>query len=246
MKLIIVADIHGNIIALESVLKDAVTHYGSSLSYVHMGDAINYGMRPNETIKQVRKLDDAGQLIVNIAGNHEQAALGKEADRFSTTRGKQALEYTKSTLTPESLDFITHSMRHGPQEKLIDERPFLFVHGTLSDLFWGAMGPDDLENEMYKKYDFVISGHTHLPFYHEAFFTDDSSQARRGKKRVVFINAGSVGQPRNHNPHAQYVMLDTATETTHFNRVAYDIEKVMEQYDENMHPFYKERLQLGV
>ena len=69
----------------------------------------------------------------------------------------------------------------------------------------------------------------------------------RNKKRTIFLNPGSVGQPRNHNPRAQYLFVDTEKEIFHFNSVEYDVEYEQSLYEgANIDNFYKIRLKNGI
>ena len=72
---------------------------------------------------------------------------------------------------------------------------------------------------------------------------DDPSM--RNKKKVIFINPGSVGQPRNHNPKAQYAVLDTDKGASLIS-VPYDVELEQSLYNDQVDPFYSERLTNGV
>ena len=66
------------------------------------------------------------------------------------------------------------------------------------------------------------------------------------RKKTVFINPGSVGQPRNHNPYAQYGILDTQTQNYEHRSVRYDVDKEQALFDPRVDSFYKERLKKGI
>jgi len=63
---------------------------------------------------------------------------------------------------------------------------------------------------------------------------------------VKFINPGSVGQPRNHNPNAQYALYDAETDSVIMRAVPYDVYKAMSLYDKSVDKFYRERLKQGI
>lgn len=65
-------------------------------------------------------------------------------------------------------------------------------------------------------------------------------------KKTVFINPGSVGQPRNQNPRAQYVYIEVDSGSVHFNAVSYDIESERNLYPDGIDPFYKDRILTGI
>jgi len=244
VKLLILADIHANVTAFDAVMSQADKTYGADLSIVHLGDAIDYGMRPNETLERLNKLK--GRMIVNLVGNHERAILGLDMDRFSSPRGAEACEFTRRILEPKWLDVFSSVMTSGPLTVEIGGRRILFVHGDHRDPFWGHMTGAEMAREVYREIDFVISGHTHIPVLKELFYPDQSANARRGKKKTVFINPGSVGQPRNHNAAAQYGVLDVATGSVCFGAVLYDTQKEMILYKGEIDPFYRDRLPIGV
>jgi len=244
VKLMLVSDIHANLTALDAILDHAEKHYGNDCPIVQLGDVIDYGMRPNETLA---KIDELGaRIIVNLAGNHERAVLGFDMDRFSSPRGADACRYTRSILEPGWFDYIEKAMASTPFEMKLAERRVLFVHGDLSDPFWGGMPASEMGRQVYRDYDYVICGHTHRPFLEEQFYPGDSPRSLHAKTKTVFINPGSVGQPRNHNPASQYAVLDLGAGAVHFNAVPYDIEAETALFKGEVHPFYAERLKNGI
>ena len=99
--------------------------------------------------------------------------------------------------------------------------------------------------EEYFAFDYVFSGHSHIPHFFEKYFPANNIQSRNQKK-TIFINPGSVGQPRNLNCMAQYVVIDTDTEQVHFNKQAYDMKKEMALFTDEVDVFYRNRLMFGV
>jgi putative phosphoesterase len=243
MKLILLSDIHANLSALKSVIEDFSKQYAPN-GILLLGDIINYGMRPNEVISLLQGIDIP--VIANIFGNHEKALLDGDTSHFSTERGKQLLEYTKSILNTESIDYIIKNCSgKGYVEIELCGKCILVIHGTLSDPFWGKMTDAEMSDSKYSKYDYVLSGHTHNRHLIEKFYSCSSTEYRN-RKKTVFINPGSVGQPRNHNPKAQYAYLDLEDEVFHFNSIDYDITTEQVLYPENIDRFYSERLVRGI
>ena len=243
MRIVILSDIHANVTAFNAVLADISTK-GEIDACAIIGDLVNYGPRPNEIIEMTKCLDKP--LLVNLWGNHEYSIFGGSLERFSTDRGRAVLQYTNSILTPESRDYLDKEMGHsGFQKCLIGGKSFLFIHGNLEDPYWGKFGIDKMNDERYAEYDYIISGHSHIPHYVEHFFASDNAEYRN-KKRTIFINPGSVGQPRNHNPNAQYGILDTQTGNYEHRSVWYDVEKEQKLFDDRVDVFYKERIKLGI
>jgi len=194
MKLIILSDIHANLSALQSVLADIKKRNIQEYKFVILGDVINYGLRPNETLELIKRQNN---ILVLLAGNHEMALQGFEDNRFSSPRGKEILDLTKELVTEENMNYIKNCFHKGFLEEEFDGKKYLFIHGALEDTFWGTIKASKIDNELYKKYDVVFSGHSHKPHFMEYFFKDNNIKMRN-KKKTMFINPGSVGQPRNH------------------------------------------------
>ena len=243
MRIVLLSDIHANVTAFQAVLKD-VESIGEFDVYAFLGDFVNYGPRPNEAIEIAKQLNKP--FVVNLWGNHEYSIFGGSLDRFATDRGRAVLKYTNTILTEDSKDYLDKCMNHqGMEEIEFDDKRILFVHGKLDDPYWGKFGIEKMNDERYAKYDYVISGHSHVPHYVELFFPSDNSEYRN-KKRTIFINPGSVGQPRNHNPYAQYGILDSKTGNYEHRSVWYDVEEEQKLFSDSVDKFFKDRLTLGI
>lgn len=244
MRLLLLSDIHGNLTALKAVLTDLQNRNYQVDVLCSLGDMVNYGPRPNEIIEQLKNIDIP--ILVSLWGNHEYSVFGGDPTRFATDRGRTVLKYTQKVLTNESVKYLKEKLENcGYKECEIDGSRFLFVHGKLSDPYWGKLDIQEMTKAEYQKYDYVISGHTHVPQYVEYFNKADNPEYRN-KKRTIFINPGSVGQPRNHNPYAQYGILDTNTGEYCHLCVVYDIEAEQILYPEEEDVFYKNRIKLGI
>lgn len=243
MKLIVLSDIHANLSALKRIFEDVNCRITEEYSLVILGDTINYGLRPNETLELIKEQKN---IKVLLAGNHEMALLGFGADKFSAPRGKQILDLTKELISHENISYIDNNFIKDYIEIEIDGKLYLFIHGSIQDKFWGTIGPSTIDNEAYKKYDVVFSGHSHKPHFMEFFF-ENLNESMRNKKKTIFINPGSVGQPRNHNSYGQYVMMDTQSEEVNFCKVLYSIKEEMNIYDGyDVDLIYKRRLNKGI
>lgn len=242
MRLALLSDIHANVSALSAVLAEAEKRHVEK--FVLLGDLVNYGMRPNEIVDMIRNLDD--RFVAKIWGNHEKAVMDNDTARFSTDRGRAILHYTQSKLTQASIDFINGRMnRDGICVLLIDGKKFLLVHGILGDPYWGKFTPAELSREEYADFDYVLTAHSHVCHYFEVLFKADFPETRN-KKKTIFINPGSVGQPRNINPCAQFGILDTETTEYEHICVPYDIKAEQGLYTDEVDLFYRDRLTLGI
>ncbi|MDR2436931.1 MAG: metallophosphatase family protein [Endomicrobium sp.] len=241
IKILVLSDIHANVSALQCVL-DSVKIYDIKLA-VLLGDHIDYGMRPNETISLLREFPYP--IDVNIYGNHEKAIFDNNLYNFSSERARKFSIYMKNILTNESKKYIAEKMNSkGFESKVYDGKRYLMIHGSLDDVFWECISSENA-SEKYRDYDYVFCGHSHLPFYFEKYFVVDNKDMRN-KKKTVFINPGSVGQPRNHNPRACYCVFDTVSGATHLNNVEYDVMYEQCLYTYEVDEFYSWRLSKGV
>lgn len=241
MKVAILSDIHGNISALQDVFEDQKSSSVDGL--ILLGDIIDYGQHSNEVIDYLEKQDI--NIICNIWGNHEDAICNDRYERFSSPRGVVCAKHTKDLLNEKSWDYLNNKMiPSGMKEFELDGKKVLAIHGSVEDEYWKAIKIDS-DFELYKNYDIVLSGHSHIPHYFEQYYDADNPQTRN-KKKTIFINPGSVGQPRNHNNKAQYVIYDTDTEDCDFRKVKYDIAFEQNSFDGSVDEFYKDRLGFGV
>lgn len=241
MKFLIISDIHGNKTAFQAVTNKIQKE--NIKASILLGDAIDYGMHSNEVIQMLKSLQYP--IACNIWGNHEDAVLRDEYNRFSSERGKASAKYTKSMLSKESVYYLENVMeKQGFYEFELENKKCLAVHGSLEDYYWKSIKPDDLLLG-YEKYDYVLSGHSHQPHYFEKYYATNDP-AHRNTKKTIFINPGSVGQPRNHNPMAQYAILDIETEEVQLCKVKYDISKEQETFTDKVDLFYRDRLTVGI
>lgn len=242
MKIFILSDIHGNQAALQAVLNKAALHPDIN-ACILLGDLIDYGMHSNEVLQMLKSL--RCPILCSVRGNHEAAILGDEYDRFSTDRGRDCARYTRSILTAESWEYLSHEVSaYGKEEFDCNGKKCLAVHGSLEDIYWQSICPES-PLAKYSSYDYVFSGHSHLPHLIEKFYTVEDPLLRN-KRKTIFINPGSVGQPRNLNPMAQFVVLDMDTEQVTFEKIPYDIDTEQASYHGHVDDFYRERLAWGI
>lgn len=245
-KYLILSDIHGNVSAFDAVMDDCKNEVFTGV--ILLGDGIDYGMRSNEIIQKLTRLagsDWKEKIIVNIWGNHEKLVVDKDLERLSSDRGRVMAQYTARQLSEGAVDYIHSSMnRTGIQSFRIGGMNCLAVHGSLEDPYWKAIEPDNLRGE-YCEYDMVFSGHSHYSHCFTHFYPIDDRELRN-KKAVMFINPGSVGQPRNQNPYAQYSVLVMPSKRVELRAVKYDIEYEQLLFPPEIDEFYKTRLARGV
>lgn len=241
MKVLILSDIHGNLSALQQVLERAKGCHIDAC--VLLGDLIDYGMHSNEVLQELEQLPYP--CLCSIWGNHEYAVFMQDYSRFSSRRGQLCAQYTRTQLNEPAWNYLREEMSPaGKREFLLDGKRCLAVHGGLDDPFWGKIAPETAL-ESYRAYDYVFSGHSHIPHLFEMLFAADDA-AHRNKKKTVFINPGAVGQPRNLCPLAQFAILDTVSGEMFQLRVPYNIAAEQAAFTGQVDDFYRKRLAYGV
>ena len=238
----ILSDIHGNMYALKRVIEDMENYDIEGV--ILLGDLIDYGMQSNEVVECI-STTWRDKIACNIWGNHERAIVTPDYDGFSSPRGVESAKHTASQLTNEVREYLNIKLQHdGKYELILADKHILAVHGSLEDHYWKAISPDNVRGD-YREFDIVLSGHSHYSHMFSKFYDTDAPE-RRNKHAVYFINPGSVGQPRNHNPAAQYALMDFNTLSINMRAVTYDIEAAMSLYDGSVDDFYRLRLKRGI
>ena len=215
----ILGDIHANIDALQAVLAD--TRAQGVTDYVSVGDVVGYNAAPAECIRVVR--DELKCPVVR--GNHDHyVSYVEESLADFHPMAAAVVEWTRSQLTPEDMKWL-HDL---PLARPI--MGFTVVHSTLDmPLRWGYVF-DNLQAEanfVYQRTQLCFHGHTHVPIIYEkrpegvVHYEPVDFKIELGQK--LFINVGSVGQPRDGDPRASYVIYDTGTRTVRFRRIEYDV-----------------------
>lgn len=244
MRVVVVADIHSNLVALEAVLTHAETGGPIDQLWV-LGDLVGYGPRPNECISRLKEFQHLA-----VAGNHDKAAIGQITTADFNPYAAAAASWTAETISPDSSTYLTRL------PEVTKDDVFTLVHGTLRDPIWEYLYTEDTAAEHLKRqkttYSFV--GHTHVPMVvHESRSKNPISLARLESGESValeeerlIINPGSAGQPRDGDPRVCYGVLDTGAATFTQHRIEYDIMETQKQMKaEGLPQYLIERLARG-
>lgn len=229
VKRALISDIHGNFEALQAVLAD-VRVQGITSIYC-LGDIIGYGPNPCECLDTV--IDHCSQSIL---GNHDQAALF-DPDGFNPV-ALQAVYWTRDQLEhgPGSSSMVNRRWDFlGELRKSHSEENLLFVHGSPREPTNEYVFPEDVYNQrkMDALFDrielYCFQGHTHIPGVFTAsgeFITPEECDyvyQMTGEKAM--FNVGSVGQPRDNDPRACYLILsENGDPAVEFRRVEYPVD----------------------
>lgn len=216
MKIALFGDIHANLEALETVLADAEKQ--GCDSYVCLGDVVGYNANPSECLEIIREMD-----CPVVKGNHDEDAGGDHSLEMMNPIAAEALQWTRDQLSDEQREYLAR-MRMVRQVE-----DFTVVHSTLDQPnVWNYVTNkfDAMSNFSYQFTQVCFHGHTHVPrvFVRGSKVKEvqpESIAIEEGMK--YFINAGSVGQPRDGEWKASYCIYDIESKIITFRRLEYDI-----------------------
>ncbi|RKX32500.1 MAG: metallophosphoesterase [Verrucomicrobia bacterium] len=215
MRYAILGDIHSNLEALQAVLED-IKAVGVD-KYVCVGDIVGYNSNPRECLEIVRNLD-----CETVRGNHDHYCSHDESLTGFHPLAADVVDWTRQQLSPEDREYL----RNLPLVRQVES--FTVVHSTLDNPdMWGYVfdALDAEANFNYQVTSVCFCGHTHVPL---AFEKADVVRGGLYEKikiqvgRKYFVNVGSVGQPRDGDPRAAYVIYDLDKNEIQLRRVPYD------------------------
>ncbi len=220
MRVLIVSDIHANLIALEAVLEDAKPFDAIWC----LGDIVGYGPDPNDCVTVLRQHD-----LDCLAGNHDWAALGKLNLATFNADARAAVTWTQEMLQPATRKYLESL------PSLLEHDSFTLAHGSPRQPVWEYILDPLVATVNFLHFDnqFCLVGHTHTPTVFEQVALGSSCRVHfprygeptpLGEARLI-INPGSVGQPRDSDPRAAYAILDLEARTWEHRRVEYPIEE---------------------
>lgn len=219
----IIADIHGNLEALEAVIgacqQDGVRRYFCA------GDIVGYGADPSACIEKVLELN-----AECIAGNHDWGVTGKvSVDRFNPA-AQAAVAWTQNQLSTDEMKYLNNL------ELTYSNKDLVMVHGTLNkpETFQYLTDMTLASDTFYLMQQPVcFLGHTHVPQIYvkedDKVNFADVQYAEIKENQNYIVNVGSVGQPRDGNALASYAIYDPDLERVEIKRTSYDIEKAQKK-----------------
>lgn len=222
MKLAIISDIHSNLEALEAALHDIKTQNVSAIYCT--GDLVGYGPNPNEVIDLLMRNN-----VKCLMGNHDYACLNKQSMNDMIRNARESIAYTKGGLSPESFVILINL------PLFISENGMYLTHGMPPALFHEYL---DMQSSIELKQTFLsfkeqvaFVGNTHLFEVVELTnkgkieqYEFDYSELDLKPKSRYLISAGSVGQPRDDNREAGYLIYDTEIQQVTKRTFLYDVE----------------------
>ncbi len=245
MRYLILSDIHANWQALEAVLADAAGGYDE---IVCCGDLVGYCADPNPVVDWVR-----GHVKAYVRGNHDKACCGLEGLEWFNPVAQLSALWTMRELSPENLAFL-RQMPIGPAAV----NGYSILHGSPADEDDYLVAVEEVKQIRHLlETELSFFGHTHLQ---GGFLIVRNGVIRipktgLGSREQVLafehdarylVNPGSVGQPRDGDPRAAYILYDSAERELTYRRVAYDIAAAQRQIlAAGLPPLLAERLSSG-
>jgi len=250
VKIAVISDIHANLEALTAVVSDARENGADKM--VCLGDVIGYGANPNECLEIVK-----AECEFCLVGNHEAAISDTSVYAAFNDLAKISIDRTCDVLTQKARKYLASF-----EMLRVFDGDFTAVHATpFEPHLWRYISDmdDAIRNFDFFDTKFCFIGHTHIPS--AVMFGGTAKDCRHfsvlpvetinygsdfGENTKFIVNVGSVGQPRDKNPKASYVLIDTDAKTLRFMRISYDIERYQQKMrDAGMPDFLTKRVADG-
>lgn len=220
MRTLVISDIHANATAFEAVLKEA----GEFDRTWCLGDIVGYGPDPERCIEMLQSLPE----LTCVMGNHDAALLRLIDVTAFNDDARIALEIQAEHISQASRDYLER------MQVVIEKNGITFVHGSPRDPIWEYIINLAIAraNFGYFQSQICLIGHSHIPSLFvekekgDVFLLQPSHGDMWRSEQRFILNPGSVGQPRDNNPRASYVIYNDEAEIWQFQRVAYDIDSV--------------------
>lgn len=225
MKLALISDIHANLPALQAVLDDIAVAAADRI--VCLGDIVGYNTQPSECVAALRRVD-----ALCVAGNHDLAVCGRITTRTFSRAATRAVAWTQRSLGRDDLHFLA-----GLPLKAAIGRKLIAVHGALHPQADCATVRLDTNERRLQSFQALLAdpsdaricafGHTHHAGIYEfrkgrAVMLPETNISLRDDAYYL-INPGTVGEPRERDRRASYMMVDLMERTVTVHRVGYDL-----------------------
>ncbi|MEM9025348.1 MAG: metallophosphoesterase family protein [Verrucomicrobiota bacterium] len=250
-RIAIFSDVHANIHALQAVLEDAFLM--DVERHICLGDIVGYGAYPAECVNMIRDLD-----CPVVQGNHDWMTAAEIPTDTLMTGAVAGVLFSKEVLAKEQIDYL------GALPRVLEMEDLTLSHASLSkDEEWGyifsTVAAEDHMSQQRTWLSFM--GHTHVPVAYslseqdigETFLSYENvieasliDGLQLDCRLTTTINVGSVGQPRDGDPRAAYIIYSPSQRTALLRRVLYDIQSAQKAILETELPLFSaQRLEIG-
>jgi len=220
MRVAVISDAHANLHALEAV-RQAIERERPDEIW-NLGDTVGYGPQPNECCALVEPL-----AAISLVGNHDLAAIGQLPLDDFTLAARAAVTWTKEHLSTSSHAYLAGL---APMSRISGCALF---HGSPRGPVWSyVLKPSEIADSFALSAEpLLLVGHTHVAM--AASLANGQLVLERAEAGAIvdltrgrwLLNPGSVGQPREGDPRAAYLLLDLDAGRAEFKRVDYDVER---------------------
>ena len=227
MRVAVVSDVHGNLHALRAVL-DAIAEEHADEIWC-LGDLVGYGPRPNECCAEVERA-----ASICLVGNHDLGVLGRLPLEDFADDAAAAARWSQSVLDDEARTYLERlSSSHATSETEL-------FHGSPRDPVWEYVLGEEAAVAAFHltSAPVLLVGHSHVALAFvldgetlDGAVTPDGAELDLSSGRWL-LNPGSVGQPRDGDPRAAYLVLDLDAKRALYRRVPYPIEQTQEEIRE--------------
>jgi diadenosine tetraphosphatase ApaH/serine/threonine PP2A family protein phosphatase len=236
------SDVHSNLEALVSVLDDAAKR-GIDRT-ICLGDIVGYGASPEECVKTISDLPNAAAVL----GNHDAAVVDPKERVYLNPVAQAGVKFSETKLSAESMSYLKSL------EFIIEsENDFIASHASpyKPESWVYVLEPVEASDAFHvMTHPVAFIGHTHFPVVHNSsglikpILPGDRIAIREDEKAI--INVGSVGQPRDGDPRAAYIIYDDESRIAEVFRVEYDIETASKKIlDTGLPPMLADRIRRG-
>lgn len=217
MRVAVLSDIHSNVHALDAVL----AAIGAIDQLWVLGDIVGYGPHPDAVVERLR-----AEAAVAVQGNHDAAVLGLIATGTFNDLARAAVDWTAGDMTASTREWLAAQ----PQKRI--EGDFTLAHGSPRDPLWEYLISVSVARLNMAAFatPYCLVGHTHYPLAFrddrgrlEVLEATDGDRLTLDERRCI-LNPGSVGQPRDGDPRACAMLLDTQARDVEWRRIDYPIE----------------------
>jgi len=246
MRYLIISDIHGDLEALSSLYESVARKKFQKI--LVLGDLVGYGAKPNEVIDKIKS--DKRVLSI-VRGNHDRVTVIEGTENTFNLPAMAAILWTRKNLKEENLEFLK-TLPQGP----LKIENFLICHGSpIDEDLYILSSYEAFDCFVNTKEKLIFFGHSHIP----CIFTMEKNNISgflikaeyfhlKLKKNVRYlINPGSIGQPRDGNPKASYLIFDSKKYSITLFRISYDYKNTQKSIMEAGLPIHlASRLERGL
>ena len=216
MRAAVISDVHSNLVALEAVLEAVGLEEPDEIWC--LGDLVGYGPHPNECCQRIAETVD-----VCLAGNHDLGVIGQIDLGVFSPEAAAAATWTQAVISDESHEYLA-SLPTGTETELAS-----LVHASPRDPVWEYVLSWDQAADAFAlaQRGLILVGHTHAALHFSDPESGEWGLAPEGTTleldRPRLLNPGSVGQPRDGDPRAAWLIVDFGRAVATFRRVNYDV-----------------------